>query len=114
MEFRILKQKNKLILPIIIVVLLSAIFVLFPRLALAQEAIGKAVANVLAWAIMPIIELIGGLISVVIKLLIDVAQYNDFISSPVVNIGWVVIRDICNMLFVLIMIFIAFATVLKI
>ncbi len=106
------QRKIKLIFPTIVAVLLTAVFVLFPRLAAAN--IGTAVADVLAWIAIPIIELLGGLIAVVVRLLIDVAQYNDFINSRVVSIGWVIIRDICNMLFVLIMIFIAFATVLKI
>jgi len=108
------QRKIKLILPAIIAVLLIAGIILLPKLCFGQDALGDAVAKVLGWVLIPTIELIGGLITVVVRLLVDVAQYNGFVDSQVVNIGWVIIRDICNMLFVLIMIFIAFATVLKI
>ena len=60
-----------------------------------------------------VVELLGKLLSVVIGILISIAQYNGFISSPVVTKGWVLIRDICNMFFVVILIIMAFGTVFQ-
>jgi len=44
---------------------------------------------------------------------LGVVQYNDFIDSAAVQTGWSVVRDICNMFFVLILLVIAFGTILR-
>ena len=83
-----------------------------PKQVLAD--VGSAVATILGAILLPIISLIGKLITVMIRLLVWVAQYNDFIASPVVSKGWIIIRDIFNMFFIFILLIIAFGTVLKI
>ncbi|MDD2646757.1 MAG: hypothetical protein PHV78_03095 [Patescibacteria group bacterium] len=60
-----------------------------------------------------VVAAIGKLMVVVIRVLVSLAQYNDFLKSPVVDIGWRLIRDLCNMLFIVILLVIAFATVLQ-
>jgi len=92
------------LIPIVVVVLLV------PCLVYAQNP----VASLLGYIIMPIVGLFGKLMTVLIKLLISVAQYNDFINSAAVSKGWIIIRDVFNIGFVLILLVIAFATVLKI
>ncbi|MFH1667484.1 MAG: MFS transporter [Candidatus Komeilibacteria bacterium] len=61
-----------------------------------------------------IISIIGGLITLVLAVLINVAQFNDFINAPAVVIGWVLVRDICNMFFIVSMLLISVGTVLGI
>ncbi|BFD24810.1 MAG: hypothetical protein JST_000117 [Candidatus Parcubacteria bacterium] len=59
--------------------------------------------------------LIGGISAILILLVnvfMDIAAYSDFINSPAVVNGWIIVRDLCNMLFVLILLVIAFATIL--
>ncbi len=63
---------------------------------------------------MLLITVFGFLLTLLIQLLIQVAQYNDFINSDIVSTGWTMVRDICNMFFVIVLLVIAFATVLKI
>ena len=92
------------LIPIVVVVLLV------PCLVYAQNP----VASLLGYIIMPIVGLFGKLMTVLIKLLISVAQYNDFINSAAVSKGWIIIRDVFNIGFVLILLVIAFATVLNI
>lgn len=71
-----------------------------------QELIGNIVSG-LVW--------VGGKILVVlINLVIWVAQYNGFINSQAVSTGWTILRDVCNMFFILILLVIAFATTLNI
>jgi hypothetical protein len=41
-----------------------------------------------------------------------VASYNGYLGSTAVNVGWVVVRDVSNMAFVIILLVIAFATIL--
>jgi hypothetical protein len=45
---------------------------------------------------------------------VAIAQYNDFTNSAAVVYGWVVIRDICNMFFIVILLVIAFSVILRI
>ena len=109
-QIRRFKKKRfiflRFLIPIVLVVLLV------PCLVYAAE--GQAVASILGWIIMPIVSLFGKLITLLIRLLISVAQYNDFINSAAVSKGWIIIRDVCNIGFVLVLLVIAFSTVLKI
>ncbi len=93
-------------------ILATVIVLLIPRLAYADT--WEAVASILAALLIPIISFIGKLMTVVIRLLISIAQYNDFINSAAVSKGWIIMRDIFNMVFIIILLVIAFATVLKI
>ncbi len=98
--------------------ILATVVVLFiPRLAYAQGIdidLWEGVASIVGALLIPIISFIGKLMTVVIRLLISIAQYNDFINSAAVSKGWIIMRDIFNMVFIIILLVIAFATVLKI
>ena len=49
-----------------------------------------------------------------LSFIIQVAGYNGYLKSTAVEIGWVMVRDIANMLFVIILLVIAFGTILGI
>ncbi len=68
----------------------------------------------LSWIVYHIVNLIGDLIGVVVKILINVAQYNNFINSQPVIVGWEIVRDLCNMGFVIVLLIIAIASILRI
>lgn len=57
--------------------------------------------------------LAGYFISAGITMLSAIGGYSNFVDVPTVVKGWVIIRDICNMLIVVIMLFIAFGTILR-
>jgi hypothetical protein len=57
--------------------------------------------------------ILGKLLSLVINIFIAIIQYNDFINAPAVVKGWSVVRDLCNMFFVVILLVIAFGTILR-
>ncbi|MBU4332010.1 hypothetical protein KKD19_00130 [Patescibacteria group bacterium] len=61
-----------------------------------------------------LIGLLGKLLMVVIDILIKIAAYGDFVNSGAVAKGWVVLRDVCNMFFIVILLVTAFSTVLSI
>lgn len=44
--------------------------------------------------------------------IIQIAGYNGYLNSTAVNIGWVMVRDITNMFFVIILLLVAFGTIL--
>lgn len=103
------KHKRKFI-PLLSLLLVAVLFI-FPKFVLADSG---AVATVVGWILSPIIALFGKLVVLLLDILVSIAQYNDFIDSTAVTYGWVVLRDLCNMFFVLILLIIAFASILRI
>ncbi|HBV58360.1 MAG TPA: hypothetical protein DEB73_03845 [Candidatus Magasanikbacteria bacterium] len=71
----------------------------YPAFAYLLEAISALIGQILLWAI---------------DLLIQISSYNSFLDANVVSVGWVLVRDVANMFFILIMLVIAFGTMLKI
>ncbi|KKQ27990.1 MAG: hypothetical protein US42_C0003G0047 [Candidatus Magasanikbacteria bacterium GW2011_GWC2_37_14] len=47
-----------------------------------------------------------------LKFFIALAQYNNYLDVPTVQIGWVMVRDVANMFFVVALLVIAFGTIL--
>ena len=75
---------------------------------------GDAVAQLIGWIVYAFVYVIGLLIMLIMWVLIKIAQYNDFINATPVQFGWTIVRDICNMFFILILLIIAFATILRV
>lgn len=59
-------------------------------------------------------NLVGSIVGVFTMILFAIAPYSNFINEPIVIKGWVMVRDVCNMFFILILLVIAFATILRI
>lgn len=57
---------------------------------------------------------LGLLLELLIWLMIQFAQFNEFINAQAVALGWTVVRDLVNSFFILILLVIAFATILQI
>lgn len=74
----------------------------------------KAVVSILGWIVYFLAYVIGLLLTLIIKILIVVAGYSDIIGVKAVTTGWEIVRDLCNMFFILILLIIAFATILRI
>lgn len=105
MKLKINKKQASLFLVIILGSFLVANF------AWAQTT---WVTDVIGWLCAAIVYALGQVLIQVMKAVIYVAQYSDFIHSPAITKGWIILRDVCNMFFVLILLVIAFATILKI
>ena len=104
-------SSKKTVLLIVLVCLLSVfIFGVEP----ARADVLGAVVTVLGWVVYFIAYVIGLILTLIVKVLVDVAQYNDIINVNAVTTGWVIVRDLCNMFFILILLVIAFATILRI
>ena len=61
-----------------------------------------------------IISVVGGLLTIMIDALVRVALFNDFLGVTGVQLGWTVVRDVGNMILVMVFLVIAFGTVFKI
>lgn len=112
MKLFLVKNRKKLLLLLGIMIVFS-VFLFIPETTYASWA-GTAVAKVIGFIISPIIWLFGQLVIMLLNILIKIAQYNDFIHSSAVTYGWTLVRDLCNMFFVLILLVIAFATILRV
>jgi len=78
-------------------------------LSAAAGLIFSVLAKIFLW----LANLMVGLMSVFITLMMVVGSYNDFINGPGVVVGWTLIRDVINMFFIVLLLLIAFATMLN-
>ena len=76
--------------------------------------LGAGVASIIGYVAYFWSLLIGKLLLMMVAVLIDIAQYNSFATSVVVLNGWSIVRDVANMFFILILLLIAFSTMLGI
>ncbi len=93
----------------LVLIIFTTVF-LFGRIAWA--GFGEWAGNLIGGIIAVFIQAISLILILLVNVLIDVASYSDFINATAVTKGWVIVRDICNMFFVLILLVIAFATIL--
>ena len=59
-------------------------------------------------------KLLGKLFTWVVGMLVQVAAYNNFLGAAAVITGWVIVRDLANMFFILILLVISIATILRV
>lgn len=109
----ITKNKKKIFSFFLFLFVGGGIFFLVPS-AHAQLTAANWPAEIIGGLIGWIISAFGLILVLVMKALVLVAQYSNFIGSPAVENGWKMVRDVCNMFFVLVLLIIAFATILKI
>lgn len=76
------------------------------------DGASKTIAGFLASFFLQVASLFVGILSFFVSLLINVASYNNFINGPGVMVGWTLVRDIANMFFVVMLLIIAFGTIL--
>lgn len=105
-------QRRKLGLVLFSSVLAGIFFVVKPAHAGIVDDVIDAVASLIARLLQVIIDWIGQLFLSVVDQLIKVAQYNNFLHARAVDTGWVVVRDVANMFFVVVLLIIAIATIL--
>ncbi|MDO8425122.1 MAG: hypothetical protein Q7T01_01240, partial [bacterium] len=74
--------------------------------------LSDTIAHILGLIISTFTWFIGLLLLGAIAVLTTVAQYNDFLNSAAITTGWVIIRDVANMFFIVILLVISFATIL--
>lgn len=106
-----IKFNKKLITSSSILALVLVIFLFSTKSTSAKWDWG---INLLGTIVSTIVSGLGWILSKLIGVLVYIAQYNDFIRSGAVTNGWMIARDISNMFFVVILLIIAFATILRV
>ncbi|MEA2065093.1 MAG: hypothetical protein U9O66_02240, partial [Patescibacteria group bacterium] len=110
-------KKNKKI--VLIMTIFFASFLLCP-FANAMDWVDIHLLDFLSFAVYWLVKLIGGLIGIFVWIFIGddkfagIVSFNNFINAEPVIIGWEIIRDICNMGFVIVLLIIAIASILQI
>lgn len=90
---------------------------LWPQQGFAQEGGGllDAIGSALAWIVAQLNYFLGVYILLpLINFMVGILEYNGFLDSYAVQIGWPLVRDLTNMFFVIILLIIAFSTILHI
>ena len=77
-----------------------------------KEDTGNKVAGFLAWVTIGLSYGIGKMLGLVIGALNILFAQQDFETEGVKN-GWIIVRDLCNMFFILVLLMISFATILR-
>ena len=92
---------------------LLAVIALAP-LPAGAAGLGDKLNEILASILAAIVSIVGKLLLAAIYLLTLIAQYNHFIDADAVKNGWVIVRDVANMFFIVVLLIIAFATILNV
>ncbi|MEI6627361.1 MAG: Yip1 family protein, partial [bacterium] len=69
-------------------------------------------AMIVSWLIYPFVYFAGFMVGIMVKVMLWIATYNNFLNVPVVESGWVIVRDLCNNAFIIVMLLMALSTVL--
>ncbi|HPW39802.1 MAG TPA: hypothetical protein PK619_03800, partial [bacterium] len=77
------------------------------------EATGK-LTEVLANIFFYISAALGWLLTFALGVLLKVAKYNDFLNQAAVIQGWIIVRDVCNNFFIVVLLVIAVGTALRV
>lgn len=117
-RFLIPKTKKQGLFTAIFVFAGISVFIFFPQVTDAQAVANTAAfttnffielfANVLLW----LARICISLTVFSLKFFVEIAKYNGYVDAPVVQIGWLMVRDVANMFFVVVLLVIAFGTIL--
>ena len=119
MSLRDISRREKKYFSLILIAAISFNFLFLPSTAHAS-IIDWISGETLLFISSTISAILGGFFGVVLWLEAQIIDYVlnptnfSFTNSPVVALGWSITRDLANMFFILILLIIAFATVLKI
>lgn len=68
--------------------------------------------NLIVWIVSALVQFMGKIFVFLVDIFLGFARYNDFANAYPVKVGWVIVRDICNMFFIVILLLSAFSTII--
>mgnify|MGYP001597998492 FL=1 len=110
-----LRPKNKLGLVSFVILSASVVVFLIVSTKVVHADILPTANGVMNWFAEIFFAIAGFFIKLtfwVLKFVIEVAGYNGYIDSPAVTVGWVMVRDMTNMFFIVVLLIISFGTIL--
>ncbi|MEK7159284.1 MAG: hypothetical protein AAB766_02165, partial [Patescibacteria group bacterium] len=112
--FSLLPQKKSYKLATVVFVLVGILFVGSYVFAAPSQGLLDTVLDLLNVVLLIIVEMLGWVLMKIFAVVIIISSYNSFVTNPAVVKGWVLVRDICNLFFVLILLLIAFAQIFQV
>lgn len=103
---------NKLFVTLALVFVISVFGILAPQGVAA--GIGDQVMAVVSKIFLQFAQWLGQLLIMIVSLMSKVAQYDNFENENFVINAWTMVRDVANMFFILVLLIIAVATILRI
>ena len=91
-------------MPIVFLVAIAVLILPHP----ARADIMGSLVGLINYVVMAIDQLLGAIFALLTDVLIFVSQYNNFTNEPAIATAWVLLRDIANMGFVVIIVIVGF------
>ncbi len=111
MKFPQLKTHNSKLFAILPFLLVGIFLVAAPAFA-QSTALGNILGTVIGFIAASAIKVLGVFFGLLVQGIMWVGSFQDIINAPPVVFGWVVVRDIANMFFIVVLLFIAMGTLL--
>lgn len=111
--YHLIYKYKKTALLLAIIASYGSIALMWPDQAAAVDW-GGYIFGAVNQLLLLLINLLGLAAAVIMRLIVPLASYNDFINSSAVQVGWIVMRDLVNLLFVVALMFVAIGTILGI
>jgi hypothetical protein len=73
----------------------------------------NAIANFIGWILFWIASFFSKLVGWLVTALVYIASYNNFLNHNIVKTGWQIVRDVCNNFFIVGLLVISVATILR-
>jgi hypothetical protein len=89
------------------------IFLVVPLVCYAWDPISGLINITFGLLAEVVVMAVGRFITLLLTAVISIAGYNKFITEPSISTAWGIVRDFSNMWFILGLLFIAFATILR-
>jgi hypothetical protein len=120
---RIFTQQKRPLLGLFLIILVSSLGIFFFNIQSAKAYCSPlsldfnpegCVAEISLGIFNRVTQLFNNLIQIAVNMLTNLLNWSNFIKVDIVQIGWKITRDLANMFFVLILLVIAFATILRV
>ncbi|GEM_PF-6862991 len=80
--------------------------------AFGLDDIGMAAFNLIVTILAMVVQFLANIFTYIVDIFLGFARYNGFADALPVRLGWVIVRDICNMFFIVILLISAFSTII--
>lgn len=101
---------------VLLLVVIGVFFVVTPAQAITIIDIGTGALNAIlrgaSYIFLTLAKLAISFTIFALEFFIKVAQYNNYVDAPTVLVGWIMVRDVANMFFVIALLLIAFGTMM--
>ncbi len=98
---------------------LALIFLVLPQIGHAgffdwvdTNSAAQSAFNLIIAIIASVVQFLGHVFVYIVDIFLGFARYNGFADAQPVKLGWVIVRDICNMFFIVVLLISAFSTII--